>query len=101
MVLIYTTCKDVEQAKKLGQTLVEKKLAACVNVWPLNTMYFWEGKLTDDTEAALLIKTNEPKIAEVESFILKNHSYSTPFVGSVLVHRLNREYKEWMGTVLA
>lgn len=101
MVLIYTTCRDAEEAKKLGRAIVERRLAACVNIWPMESMYFWKGEFTEDKEAILIIKTNEPKIAEIESFILQNHSYSTPFVGSVVLHRLNREYKEWMAGVMA
>ena len=101
MVLIYTTCKNVEEARKLGKLIVDKHLAACVNIWPMESMYYWKGKFTEDKEAALLIKTNEPKIADIENFILQNHTYSMPFVGSISLHRLNREYKEWMTTVMA
>lgn len=101
MVLIYTTCKDIDEAKKIGKLIIEKHLAACVNVWPIGSTYFWQDKLTEDNEAALLIKTNEPKIADIEEVLVKNHVYATPFIGSIDVKRLNREYKEWMSTVIA
>ena len=100
MVFIYTTCRDVGEAKKLGKLILEKKLAACVNIMPIESIYQWEGGLKEDQEAALLIKTNEPKIADIESLILGSHSYSTPFVGAVDVHRLNREYREWMTQII-
>ncbi|MEK7212653.1 MAG: divalent-cation tolerance protein CutA [Patescibacteria group bacterium] len=100
MVFIYTTCKNIDEAKKLGRSLIEKHLAACVNIWPINSMYFWKEELRDDAEAALLIKTNEPKVADIEDFITTNHSYSTPLAATVNVHRLNRAYKEWMSTVV-
>lgn len=101
MVLIYTTCKNAEDAKKMGKDIIEKRLASCVNVWPIGSTYYWEDKLTEDTEAALLIKTNEHKIAQIEELLLKNHVYATPFIGSIDVRRLNREYKEWMSKVIA
>jgi periplasmic divalent cation tolerance protein len=100
MVFVYTTCRDTQEAKKLGRLLVEKRLAACVNIAPIESIYEWRGKLTEDTEAALLIKTNEPKVAEIEEFILKNHSYSVPLAAVVDVRRVNREYKEWMSTLI-
>jgi periplasmic divalent cation tolerance protein len=101
MVIIYTTCKDVEEAKKLGKLIIERKLAACVNIWPIDSIYFWEGALAEDTEVALFIKTLESKIPDVEDLISANHSYSTPFVGAIEVRRLNRAYREWMTHVVS
>ncbi len=84
----------------MGKLLVEKRLAACVNISPIESIYEWKGQLVEDMEAALLIKTNEPKVAEIEEFILKNHSYSVPLAAVVDVRRVNREYKEWMTSVV-
>lgn len=84
----------------MGKLLVEKHLAACVNIVPIESVYEWQGQLVEDKEAALLIKTNEPKVAEIEEFILKNHSYSVPLAAVVDVRRVNREYKEWMSAVI-
>ena len=84
----------------MGKLIIESHLAACVNVWPIESIYFWENKLIEDNEAVLLIKTNESKIAEIEELILKNHFYATPFIGSIDVRRFNHEYKEWMSTVI-
>jgi len=100
MVLIYTTCKNTDEAKKLGKMIIEKRLASCVNIWPIESIYFEKENLNEGTETALLIKTHEPKIADIEELILKNHAYTVPFVGSVEVKRLNRDYKEWMTTVI-
>lgn len=100
MVFVYTTCRDVNQAKELGKRIINAQMASCVNVWPIDSIYTWEGALKEDQEAVLLIKTNEPKVADLEAFIAKHHAYSTPLVATVNVHRLNREYKEWMSTVI-
>ena len=100
MVFIYTTCRDVDQAKELSRKIVKARVAACVNIWPMESMYYWEGQLVEDNEAVLMIKTSELKIAEIENFMVNHHSYATPLVASINVHRLNREYKEWMGTVM-
>ncbi len=100
MIFIYSTCKDVEEARRLSRLIVDRKIAACVNTWPIESCYTWEGTLKCENEYALLIKTNEPKIQDVEDLILQNHTYSTPVVAAVDVRRLNRAYKEWMTTVI-
>ena len=100
MVLIYTTCRDTEEAKRIGKLLVERGLAACINVWPIESMYMWEGELKDDVEAGLFVKTLESKIQDVEDLIAENHTYATPFIGAMDVRRINRAYKEWMSEVI-
>jgi periplasmic divalent cation tolerance protein len=101
MVLIYTTCKDTEQAKDLGRKILKARVAACVNVWPMESMYWNDSEIIEGTEAVLIIKTSEPKIAEIEEFLEKHHTYSIPFIGSINVHRINLKYREWMSSVLS
>ena len=100
MVFIYTTCRDAEEAKKLGELIISRHLAACVNFWPIESCYEWEGAMKREKEYAVRVKTNEPKVAEIEDLIVANHSYEVPFVGMVDVRRLNRAYKEWMAQVV-
>ncbi|MCL4400005.1 divalent-cation tolerance protein CutA [Patescibacteria group bacterium] len=100
MVLIYSTCGSAEEARNLSKLIIERKIAACVNTWPIESCYTWEGAVKCESEYALLIKTNESKVQDVEDLILKNHTYSTPLVAVVDVRRLNRAYKEWMTTVV-
>lgn len=100
MVFVYTTCRDQAEAKELGRKILKARVAACINFWPIESMYYDGEELKEGIEAALLIKTNEPKVAEIEEFLAKHHSYSVPFIGMLDVRRLNRDYKEWMTTVL-
>jgi periplasmic divalent cation tolerance protein len=100
MVFIYSTCRDLEEARKLSKLIVEKKIAACVNMWPIESCYTWEGALKCENEHALLIKTSESKVQDIEDIIQENHSYSTPVVATVDVRRVNRAYKEWMSGVV-
>lgn len=101
MVFIYSTCRDAEEARKLSKVFVEKKIAACVNMWPIESCYTWEGAMKCENEYALLIKTNESKIQDIEDIIHQNHSYSTPIVAAVDVKRINRPYREWMTGVVS
>ena len=101
MVLIYTTCRDTTEAVKLGNIILEKKLAVCVNLWPIQSLCAAETGVRSEREAVLLIKTNENKLQAVEDLISHNHTYATPFIGAVNLHRLNRAYKEWMQKMMA
>ena len=102
MILIYTTCRDTGEAVKIGQLIIEQKMAIAVNLWPIQSLRVGDdGKPVSEREAVLIVKTNEQKVQDVENLILQNHTYATPFIGVINLHRVNREYKEWMGTVLA
>lgn len=100
MIFVYTTCKNIEEAKKLGKIIVEKKLAGCVNIWPIESTYWWDGKVVDDNEAVLFIKTLEQKVHHIEELIAQNHSYSTPCIATIQVFRINQPYKEWLSKCL-
>lgn len=100
MVFIYTTCRDAEEAKKIGELMVSRHLAACVDLWPVESCYEWEGALKCEKEYAVLIKTNEAKVQDIEDLIAANHSYQIPCIATVDVRRLNRAYKEWMSQVV-
>ena len=100
MVLVYSTCRDEEEARKLSRLIISRKLASCVNIWRIGSIYEWDGDLREEKEVALLIKTLETKVQDLEDLIAKNHTYSTPFVGVVDVRRINRAYKEWMTQVV-
>lgn len=90
----------MDQAKDLGKKIIKARVAACVNVWPIESVYFSDGECKEDHEAVLLVKTLEPKVAEIEEFLEKNHSYKVPIVAVVNVHRLNRGYKDWMTQIV-
>lgn len=96
MVFIYTTCATNDEAEKLGKLLLSKRLAACVDYWPIHSMFHWEGETKHIEEIMMLIVTFEPKIETVNDLIAKHHSYSVPLIGSVDVRRIYRPYKEWM-----
>jgi periplasmic divalent cation tolerance protein len=100
MVLIYTTCRDANQARELGKKILRARAAACVNIWPMESVYWGNGDIEEATEAVLIVKTSEPRMAEIEEFLEKHHTYSTPFIGSIKVERLNLRYREWASNVI-
>jgi len=96
MVFIYTTCATSEEAKSLGKLIVDKKLGACVDYWPVSSMYNWKGSFKQTSQVMLIVTTLESKLEEVNDLISKNHNYSAPLIAGVDVRRINRAYKEWM-----
>ena len=95
MVFVYTTCESMEEARMLGTLMIEKKIAACVDMWGVESLYMWEGTLNDRKQVMLMVTTLESRLQDVERVIAENHSYSVPMIAGVDVRRINQDYKEW------
>ncbi len=97
--LAYITTKDEKEALRIGRELVEKQLAACINVIPaMKSIYRWEGKLVEDQEAILIAKTHYSKMPELTEFVKDLHSYDCPCVVSFTLSEDegNSEYLNWL-----
>ena len=93
--IIYVTCHNTEEAKKIAGVLLKKKLIACANMLPIESMYVWEDKITEDDEIVLLLKTEDKKTDIVEQEVKKLHSYDIPCILK-LDAKANPEYAEWV-----
>ncbi|SDF79269.1 divalent cation tolerance protein [Methanolobus vulcani] len=93
--IVYTTTSSKEEASKIARELVEKKLAACVNIHPIESVYPWEGNIEEDKEFALSIKTVTSGIQEVTENIRKMHSYELPAIISWKISG-EEKYLEWI-----
>ncbi|MFO8239111.1 MAG: divalent-cation tolerance protein CutA [Prochlorococcaceae cyanobacterium] len=78
LVLVLTTEADQERAEALARALLERRLAACVSLQPLLSLYHWQGRLERGTEVQLLIKTLAHRLGALEEAVRDLHSYSTP-----------------------
>lgn len=96
MVLVYSTFPSKEEAKKIGESLVQKRLAGCCNIFPIDSIYLWKKKIVNDKEFAMIIKTKKKNFKKIEKFILKNHSYDTPCVFEIPVNRVNKKYLKYL-----
>lgn len=95
--LVYVTASSKEEATKIGRALLEKKLAACINVWGgMESTYWWEGKLETAAEWVLLIKAPSEKVELLIPVIKAMHSYSTPCVLAWDIAKGNPAYLEWL-----
>lgn len=92
MIFVYSTFGSKKEAEKIGEGLVQKKLAACVNIFPINSIYRWRGKVVKEKEFAMLIKTKKLNFDRVEQFILENHSYDTSCILEIPIGRITSKY---------
>lgn len=87
-----------DHAERIARTLVEERLAACVNSYPVQSFYVWKGELTVDQEVTLSIKVAEEKIEQLRSRLRELHPYELPeiVVLEVDVPRSLPEYVSWV-----
>ena len=93
--IVYTTTKDENEAKRIAYELVEQKLAACVNMHPVDSIYMWEGKVEEDREIALSIKTTTGRVEAITECIKRIHSYDLPAIVSWEIEG-EKEYLKWI-----
>ncbi|XP_017063685.1 protein CutA homolog [Drosophila eugracilis] len=94
----FVTTPDRESARKLARSIIEQKLAACVNIVPnIDSIYMWEGKVNEDTEYLMMVKTRTNRIDELSKFVRENHPYSVAEVISLPIQNGNPPYLDWIG----
>jgi periplasmic divalent cation tolerance protein len=97
-VVIMVTAASQDEGQKIARHLVEAKLAACVNITqPMESIYRWEGKIADDQEYQLLIKSTRELFPEIKAAIHKLHSYHTPEIICLPIVDGSSNYLQWVG----
>ncbi|MEE9604645.1 MAG: divalent-cation tolerance protein CutA, partial [Candidatus Scalindua sp.] len=77
--VIFITTSSLDEAEKIGRALVEEKLVACSNiVSPIRSIYRWQGKICDDKEALIILKTKKKLFKQIEKRVKALHSYDVP-----------------------
>ena len=95
--LIYCTCPNADVAGALARQLVERQLAACVNILPeIRSIYRWQGEVQDDAECLMMIKTTQAAVKEVQRWLIEQHPYDEPEVIAVPVSEGSPGYLAWV-----
>ena len=94
--IILTTTATQEEADKIASVLVENRVAACVQVSPIVSVYRWQGKTERENELRLVIKTTEEQYPQVGKLIKENHSYEVPQIVKVPITGGLPEYLDWI-----
>lgn len=96
-IVVCVTCGSEEEALRISNALVEERLAACVNlISPIRSIYRWEGKIWDEKEWLLVIKTQKKKFDDLEKKVKSLHSYSIPEIIALPVISGSSSYLEWL-----
>ncbi|BFH74341.1 divalent-cation tolerance protein CutA [Sulfurisphaera javensis] len=96
-ILALTTTSGMETAKKIAKTLVDERLAACVNIIPyVKSFYVWEGKTTEDDECLLIIKTHIKEKENLIRRIRELHPYTVPEIIIINFNDGLPEYLKWI-----
>ena len=96
-VLVYTTWPSIVEAEAAGRTIVERRLAACINILPgMISHYWWEGKIERAEEAVMIIKTRAALAEPVAAAVKELHTYTTPAVMVLPVESLDPAYHQWI-----
>ena len=98
---IVTLCTVPEgdgHAERIARGLVDARLAACVNVvGPVRSIYRWQGKIGDDRELQLIIKTRRARYPELERWLRANHPYAEPEIVALPIVSGSPSYLAWLG----
>lgn len=95
--VVFCTCGNAEEASRLANALVERRLAACVNVLPtIQSIYRWKGEVQSAAEYLLLIKTTVERFDALRDAITGMHSYDTPEVIGVPIADGTEKYLAWI-----
>ncbi|MCR6632177.1 MAG: divalent-cation tolerance protein CutA [Magnetospirillum sp.] len=100
--LIYVTAPNRDEALKLARLLVGERLAACANVLdPITSVYWWDGKVNEEPEVALVLKTTEGQVAALTERLRAAHPYDCPCVVSLPITGGNPDFLAWIAAETA
>lgn len=93
---VYVTAGTEEEAAGIGRTLIEERLAACVNILPANSIYRWEDTVEQDSEVVMFVKTRSSFSEKVIERIKSLHSYEVPCIVVLPIQQGNPDYLQWI-----
>ena len=94
--LVLVTFPKNHEYNKFIKELLQAKLAAGINVVPVNSLYWWRGRVEESEEVLLIIKTSEKTVEELKDFIIRNHPYEVPQIIVLSPDDVYKPYLEWV-----
>lgn len=99
LIATMVTCGSEEEAQRIAALLIEKHLAACVNIVPVRSIYEWQGKVEDQQEWLMIIKTEKSLFNDIKTIIEANHSYETPEIIAMDISMASDDYANWIKSI--
>ncbi|HUL61856.1 MAG TPA: divalent-cation tolerance protein CutA [Methanocella sp.] len=94
--VVYIASRDMDEARRISRALVEERLVACANSWPITSVFRWEGALEEGAEAATLCKTKTALVPAVVRRVRELHSYEVPCITSWKIDGGWAGYLDWV-----
>ena len=96
--IVLVTCGSFKEARKIARGIVEKRLAACVNIGtaPVESVYRWKGKIETGREFLLVMKTTSAQLGELEKEVKRLHSYDVPEFVVIEIAAGSKDYLKWI-----
>ncbi len=96
--MIYMTAGNMDEASRIAKVLVQRRLAACVNIIDgMRSIYEWEGDIQDEREVVMIAKTRADRLPELEETVKGIHSYDCPCIVELAVSGGNNAFLDWVG----
>ncbi len=100
--LLLSTCRDLDQARRIARTLVDERLASCVNIAKIDSIYRWRDQVEESEEHLLIAKTKSSVYEKAENRIRALHSYELPEIIALRIEKGYAPYLDWItGNVCA
>lgn len=98
--VVLITAPNEDEAVKISKTLVEEKLAGCVNIIRnIRSVYFWQDKIEDEPEVLMIVKTKSELFEELEKRVKSLHSYTVPEIIGIKIKKGSESYLNWLNEV--
>jgi periplasmic divalent cation tolerance protein len=94
--IILSTYPSMEEAKEAAKGAVSGRLAACVNIVQIASIYTWKGKIEEAEEFLAIYKTTNAKAANLRKFIESRHSYEVPEIITLDANGVSKKYMDWL-----
>jgi periplasmic divalent cation tolerance protein len=96
-IVVFMTSANADEARRIANELVERQLAACVQILPkIESVYRWNGEVQRETEFLLLAKTTAAQFDDLERAVREIHSYDTPEIVAVPLAHVSEPYRVWL-----
>jgi len=97
-IALFITTASTEEAQRIASVLLNKRKAACVNIVPkVSSFFWWQEKLDSAQESLLIIKTKASELNEIVNLVKEHHSYDIPEIIALPIIGGNQDYLEWIG----
>jgi periplasmic divalent cation tolerance protein len=93
---VYITASSVREAERIGRVLVEEGLAACLNIFPVRSIYRWKGKVEGSAEAVIIAKTRRGLFGRLVERVREIHSYELPCIVGFNIAAGEKRFLEWI-----